>query len=924
MSFSLFYPKEFAPNPFFRAPALAHHVPIATVRDDLYVLTDYTLVSVYRVRGLQYELASNEQLVAWVNGLRTVLNSLRPGIQLKVLYRITHNYRTLLEEHADHLTSNNVFARYVAWELINYYYNMMRNRELLRTEVLIALAYKPDVPWWKDALAFKNVVKNVKSLKNPGKTREAYGIMLNKYESMIRPVVQQMGLVGLDPARLNNDELYELAWSILNPNESLKRPCPKIQVPWSRDPYINAVAELSDAGAVKKHPDIAFIAPPSEREQLCHSDWIVRKGHVEIDGLYYGAITLRMLPTHVYPGMALNLATLPFEATVSIDCQMLKKQKEIEKLWSQKRREEAFAQEGFMGTAPNPLEMARAQEKEERLYELSSGDQNYFRFRVAIVVAATSPDELDSRIDHVLTVLRNMDNAVGKREIYGVEDVIKITWPFFPITNMYTRKALTSEASYFLPIFERWKGAPKATTLCLDRANHLIRHDPHPSHIPNKNKVISGGSGRGKSVAAQLIDIQPHAACKDTEILLLESGASFALTTETFGGLNIALGPKTDYRFNPLDLPPNYDSLPPGKQQEELTYKLSFVKNFILCLANIRDPLMEQVAENVIGKVAQDTYMAVRNPKLRDFYRMLGRYQNPDDPEAERFAGRLRTLLLNYVTDENGREGIYAKYFDVDTNFDVEAPMICFDLTDIKGDEALLNPMMLSVIGSLFYNRIKRGDKRRLLIIDEAWALLTADDYGQLSPAAKGIETFFREGRKLDASSVLISQNYSDLVSNVIGKAISGNTEIKYFLANKRNAENNDALAQAGYTNEQIETIYRLQTAIGSYSELMLDVSGDIGVVRIPSTPLRYWLSTTNPDDKRIRQRYIDVYHKGYNLPLHVTLAILAHDYPSGAQGVHNEMTEEEALVFADQFQEHYERFAALVNEGKPIPFDFK
>lgn len=924
MSFSLFYPKEFAPNPFFKAPNLARHVPIATVRDDLYVLTDYTLVSVYRVKGLEYELASDRELVSWVDGLRTVLNALRPGIQLKTLFRITHNYRSLLEEHASHLDSDNVFARYVAWELINHLYNMMRNRELIRTETLIALAYKPDVAWWKDDMALKNVLKHVKSLGETSKTREAYEAMLRKYESAIRPVVQQMGVVGLQPERLNNQELYELAWEILNPRESLKRPCPVIQVPWSRSPYTEALTGVAGRRAVKKNPGISFITPPSEREQLCHSEWWSRRGHVEIDGVYYGAITLRMLPTHVYPGMALELAKLPFEATVSIDCQMLQKQREIDKLWSQKRREEAFAQEGFMGTAANPLEAERAGEKEEKMYELSAGDQNMFRFRLGIVVAATSPDELESRLDYVTTMLRNMDNAVGKKEVYGVEDVIKTTWPFSPITDMYTRKALTSEASCLLPVFDRWKGSPKAATLVLDRANHVLRHDPYPIHVANKNKIISGASGKGKSVAAQLVDIQPHAASKDTEILLIESGASFALTTQTFGGINILLGPKSEYRFNPLDLPPGYDDLPPDKQKAELDYKLSFVKNLVLCMARIKDPLMEQVAENVIGKVAKDTYTTVRNPKLRDLYRMLGRYENPKDPEAEKFAGRLRTLIQNYVVDETGYEGIYARYFDVDTNFDVEAPMICFDLMDIKEDRGLLDPMMLSVIGGLIYNRILRGDKRRLVIVDEAWALIKEDEGGQLSPAGKGIEQFFREGRKLGASSVLISQNFADLVGDRIGKAISGNTEIKYYLANKANAENNEAFAQAGYTAEEIDSIYKLRTRIGEYSEIMVEMGEEKGIVRLPSTPLRYWLSTTAPEDKDIRKRYLEVYHKGYNLPLHVTLAILAQDYPAGAQGVHNEMTEEDALAFADQFQDHFERFAALVKEGKPIPFDFR
>jgi type IV secretory pathway VirB4 component len=926
-------PEEFAPNPFHKASNIAHHVPIATVRDNLYVLTDYSFASVFRVQGMLYDLSTAQDTVEYVETLKGVLNTLLPGVQIKFLHRITHNYRDWLEEHLSIIDGSNPFARYVAWDQARHYNAMMEKKQLLRSDNLIVLTYKVPDNWYKEGLSITGMMEALVGLvdkpSSVQKPLQKYESIIQKYEDVIRPVVQQMQMAGLQPQRLTNDELYNLAWETLNPRKSLRHPCPKISIPDARDPAAGILKTTDAKRAVVKRREFTIVAPDTERSQLCHSDWRITPGAVEVDGGYYAAISLRMLPERVFPSMAIRLAALPFETTVSIDCVMLNKHKELEKQWAEARSAASKAEAVLFGGTPDPAEREKAQELKDRYLKLTAGSENPFRMRMTVVISGDTRKELDQRCDSVVSLLRDMENAVGNRERYGVHLLLKAAWPFGLITDINSRKTITSQIAYMLPVFSRWEGSKRPVTLVLDRLNRLVRLDPFPKNQLNKNRTICGASGSGKSFLTQLALVQPHAARANTEILIIESGGSFELTTMCFGGVNIRLGPKSKERINAFDLPTHFDDLAPEAQEQELSYKYDFITKLILCMVDLEGKEEIKLAENVIGAVCQRTYASVRAPRLGDFYRVLGQYRNPDDTQAEATAKRVRTLLVNYVVQENGEAGIYAPYFDVETNFKVEdAPIITFDLIDVKNTPGLLIPLTMVTLMGLIYNRImSRDGKDRLVIVDEAWALIKERPDGSQSPAGQAIELFWREGRKMGSSSTMISQNYSDMTNDKVGRAIVGNSPIQFFLVHERIPDNDNAFRAANFTPEKISTVYGLKTQYGKYSEVLIKEGSDWGVVRLPSPGLRYWLATTDPEDLKLLRRYKATFADGYGLPIHLVVAILSEDYPMGAhgaQGADNEMPEIEALQFAERFQARLNRFQALQESGATVPFDFE
>mgnify|MGYP000093013430 CR=1 FL=1 len=78
--------------------------------------------------------------------------------------------------------------------------------------------------------------------------------------------------------------------------------------------------------------------------------------------------------------------------------------------------------------------------------------------------------------------------------------------------------------------------------------------------------------------------------------------------------------------------------------------------------------------------------------------------------------------------------------------------------------------------------------------------------------------------------------------------------------------------------SRELKLVESVTSKKGFYSEAFLIAGDDKQVVKIESTPLEYWLSTTDPADLKA----IDDYKKEYSNSLDLFQA-LAKKYPNGA-----------------------------------------
>ena len=140
------------------------------------------------------------------------------------------------------------------------------------------------------------------------------------------------------------------------------------------------------------------------------------------------------------------------------------------------------------------------------------------------------------------------------------------------------------------------------------------------------------------------------------------------------------------------------------------------------------------------------------------------------------------------------------------------------------------------------------------------------------------IAEVFRTFRKYMASAIAISQNIDDFARSKIANAILPNSSIKWVL--KQKGADKDRLKEVLSLNpNEVELISSLHQERGSYSEAFLMAEDARVVVAIESTPLEYWLATTDGRDLG----KIEEYQKAY--PTENSICILkrlAKDFPKG------------------------------------------
>jgi type IV secretory pathway VirB4 component len=110
------------------------------------------------------------------------------------------------------------------------------------------------------------------------------------------------------------------------------------------------------------------------------------------------------------------------------------------------------------------------------------------------------------------------------------------------------------------------------------------------------------------------------------------------------------------------------------------------------------------------------------------------------------------------------------------------------------------------------------------------------------------IAEVYRTFRKYQASAIAISQNIDDFARSKIATAILPNSSIKWVLKQK-GADKERLKDVLGLNPNEIELIGSLHQERGSYSEAFLMAEDQRAVVVIESTPLEYWLATTDARD---------------------------------------------------------------------------
>jgi conjugal transfer ATP-binding protein TraC len=194
-------------------------------------------------------------------------------------------------------------------------------------------------------------------------------------------------------------------------------------------------------------------------------------------------------------------------------------------------------------------------------------------------------------------------------------------------------------------------------------------------------------------------------------------------------------------------------------------------------------------------------------------------------------AHRLATQLFPFTG------GSYARWFEGPNTLDMDNPFVLLELQHLKGRKELQQVVLLQIIARINHDMYLTKDRRKILIIDEAWELL--DD----PVMEKAMVAVYRKARKNKGAIIVVTQLIGDLAKSENSKAIIANSTWSFILKQKPSSGVVTLDPYAAYLMKTVQTIP------GRFAEVMIFRGEQYGVFRNVTDPFTNVLFSTKGDE---------------------------------------------------------------------------
>jgi type IV secretory pathway VirB4 component len=426
------------------------------------------------------------------------------------------------------------------------------------------------------------------------------------------------------------------------------------------------------------------------------------------------------------------------------------------------------------GRLVNPDVEVAAADARELAAGLARGEQKLFRVGLYLTVHARSEKALDAECARVRAVCASMLLDVQPatwRTLQGWTSTLPVGVDALGQRRSFDTDALAASFPFASAELSATTGVLYGTAT---NGSGLVLWDRFAQD--NHNSVILARSGAGKSYLAKLEALRSLYA--GIEIAVIDPEDEYRRLAETVGGAYIHLG-APDVRINPFDLAPG----PRSSEADALTRRALFVHTLIAVLIGEKpDPSSTAALDRGIvatyesvGITADPRTHARPAPLLADLVAAL---DADGDPAARTLAARLAPFTT----------GTHRSLFDGPTTTRPDGHLIVFSLRDLPGElKAAGTLLTLDAIWRRVSDPSNR--KRRLVIVDEAWLLMSEPS---------GAEFLFRmakSARKHWAGLTVVTQDAADLLGSSLGQAVVANAATQILL--RQAPQSIDTLAEA-------------------------------------------------------------------------------------------------------------------------------
>ncbi|NLR67908.1 TraG family conjugative transposon ATPase [Chitinophaga varians] len=363
--------------------------------------------------------------------------------------------------------------------------------------------------------------------------------------------------------------------------------------------------------------------------------------------------------------------------------------------------------------------------------------------------------------------------------------------------------------------------------------------------ITNRNKIVIGGSGSGKSMFMNSLirSYQVHGA----HSVILDVGGSYVGLCNLLGGYYFSYTEDNPIQFNPFYIGSD-DTLDIEKRESLKTLLIGLWKRETETFNRSEYVAISNALQLYYSKLSDNPSIF---PCFDTFYEFL-QVDYMEVLENERVQGKDFDITnMLYVLKPYYKGGEFSFLLNARGNLDLlNQRLVVVELDNIK-DHPILFPVVTLLVMEMFISKMRKvKGVRKVIVIEEAWKAIMR------SGMAEFMKYLYKTVRKHFGEAITVTQELSDLISSPIVKdAIISNADCKILLDLRKftnkfsDIQNLLGLSDKG--KELVLSVNRSNDPARRYRELFIDLGGQVmKVYRYEPSPEEYWAFTTEESEK--------------------------------------------------------------------------
>lgn len=482
--------------------------------------------------------------------------------------------------------------------------------------------------------------------------------------------------------------------------------------------------------------------------------------HIQIGDKYYRTLFASGYPRFVGPNWLSPLINFEHSITISSFYYPVDSKLVLQKL-KRKISEMEASLYGDMekGKVLDPTMKITLSDAQKLQESIAAGTEKFFHYSMYITINADSKTQLEKISKNVISTLAAI-NVVAKPATLQMEQAFLSSMPSGTDRLYITRNMDTTSLATTFPFVTSELTMDHGIMYGLNMHNKsLIVFDRFD--MENANSVIFAKSGAGKSYLVKLEALR--SLMLGVDVIIIDPEKEFERLCEAVNGAYITFSQDKGSKVNPFEL-----SGLASEDEDELRMKIlslhGFFKVLFQGLNNVESSILDRALILTYREKGittdPDTQRNAEPPLMEDLYKIL---QGMPEQEGRDLARRLEKYII----------GSAAGVFNERSNVSINNPFTVFSLRDLQEE---LRPTAMYLMLDFIWTKIKRDQRRRLLLVDEAWIMMQNED------SAKFIYSIAKRARKYHLGLTTITQDVEDFLGSDYGKAIVTNSSIQILL----------------------------------------------------------------------------------------------------------------------------------------------